>query len=452
MSVTHSDYNPATDGPSINVFFRYVGASVAGLLALTGAALVDGIMVGKWLGADALAAVNLLIPLWTLLFGLVLMLAIGGSVAASRYLGARKYHAANIIFSGCLCSAGISAAILASAAWFFDRQLLALLAVPETLLIYAKPYLHIMLLGLIPQYLAVVLYYFLRVAGQPSRASRALVLGALVNIVLDVVLLAGLQWDIRAAALATTAAQITQCVLLLHTYRRSQRLRWQPKWLALRQMFKLCGNGLSEFVNEVSAGIVLLAVHWILSRDYGVAAIAGFAVTNYTLLLNIMLACAIAEVVHVLVSQNRGAGNWRRVNRFWQLGMGLAAASGALLWLLAMFSKGLLGTWFFQQASPQAAFYTQQFLTVVAPVFFLTGINLVMSAWFTGLQMPRFSALLALSRSLILPLVFILVLRLLPQNPLFLWALPLAELLTFVLAIGLKKQHSARKAELIVTG
>lgn len=93
------------EAPALPTFLRYVGASTLGLLALTSAAVVDGLMVGKWLGADALAAVNLLIPLWILLFGSVLMLAIGASVVAGHYLGAGRRDAASRVFSACVCLA-----------------------------------------------------------------------------------------------------------------------------------------------------------------------------------------------------------------------------------------------------------------------------------------------------------------------------------------------------------
>lgn len=442
--------NAAVEAPALPTFFRYVGASVAGLLALTGAALVDGLLVGKYLGADALAAVNLLIPLWTLLFGLVLMLAIGGSVVAGRFLGARRPGAAGRVFSGCLWGAGVSGVALAVLATVGRDSVLQLLAVPANLRPLIQPYYHIVLLGLVPQYLAVVLYYFLRAAGQPQRASRALVLGALVNIFLDVWLLALLRWDIRAAALATVAAQLTQCLLLFYLFHRSaQPLRWTRVRPSFRRLRQFCGNGLSEFVNEVSAGLVLLALHWLLSRHYGIAGVAGFALIHYGLLLNIMLACAIAEVVHVLVSQNRGAGQWSRAHRFFRFGMVMALSSGMVLWGGIQWGSEPLSRWFFAEAQPVVAQYARDFWTVIGLVFWLTGANLVFSAWFTGLQQPGRSALIALSRSLLLPMVFLMVLSGQPGVS-FLWALPLAEAVTLLLAWVMKvRQSSFWRSELV---
>src|SRR5690554_6790582 len=94
--------NPILTGPFWPVFFRYALPSVAGLLALTTANIVDGIFIGNFAGADALAALNLLIPWFTFLFGMALALAIGGTVRAGRYLGEGRTEAASAIFSKCL--------------------------------------------------------------------------------------------------------------------------------------------------------------------------------------------------------------------------------------------------------------------------------------------------------------------------------------------------------------
>jgi Na+-driven multidrug efflux pump len=259
-----------------------------------------------------------------------------------------------------------------------------------------------------------------------------------VNIVLDVVFLVGLKLDLRAAAWATLAAQLTQFALLLFGFRRARTpligclrgLNWQ----------RLVGNslnGFSEFVNEVSAGLVLLAIHWLLSRADGTQGVAGFALINYSLLVNVMLACGVAEVVHVLVSQNRGAGQPRRALAFRRCGFWTVVLGGGALYGLVHFGAEPVSRWFFAQDPRGAADHARTLWPVVAPVFFLTGANLVFSAWFTGLQRPLFSALISLSRSLILPLAFIFLIVNTGGSLHFLWALPLAEAFTLLLALGL---------------
>ena len=87
MSQDVTDQSHALDGPIFSTFLKYLLPSLAGLIAMTSASLVDGIFIGNFVGVTALAAVNLIIPIMTLLFGVGLMLSIGGSVRGGKYLG-----------------------------------------------------------------------------------------------------------------------------------------------------------------------------------------------------------------------------------------------------------------------------------------------------------------------------------------------------------------------------
>jgi len=85
--------------PILKVFSFYTIPSLIGLLAMSSATLVDGIFVGHFVGANALAAINLIFPFLSLLFALALMLGVGGSVRAGKYLGEKNPAAASAIFS-----------------------------------------------------------------------------------------------------------------------------------------------------------------------------------------------------------------------------------------------------------------------------------------------------------------------------------------------------------------
>jgi len=89
MSKSSINASPES-GPVVATFFRYVIPSTLSLLAISTASVVDGFFVGNYIGADALAAVNLLMPYFALLFGIALMFAVGGSVKASIYIGEKK--------------------------------------------------------------------------------------------------------------------------------------------------------------------------------------------------------------------------------------------------------------------------------------------------------------------------------------------------------------------------
>ena len=86
--------NQALEGPIFGTFLKYLIPSVIGLLAMSTASIIDGVFIGNYVGSDALAAVNLIMPMMSFIFGFTLTLSIGGSVRAGKYIGEKNYSAA----------------------------------------------------------------------------------------------------------------------------------------------------------------------------------------------------------------------------------------------------------------------------------------------------------------------------------------------------------------------
>ena len=107
MSSASAKEHNALEGGIAPTFFKYLIPSLAGLIAMTSASLVDGIFIGNYVGVTALAAVNLIIPITALVFGIAMMLSVGGSVRAGKYLGEKNTAAASAIFSKTLLSVSV---------------------------------------------------------------------------------------------------------------------------------------------------------------------------------------------------------------------------------------------------------------------------------------------------------------------------------------------------------
>ena len=96
-----SKYDPI-HGNVLRVFFHYAVPAVFGLLAMSSAFMIDGIFLGNYVGSQALAAVNIAMPVWSGLFSVVTMLSVGSSVIAGKYLGQNNLAAAKSIFTKAL--------------------------------------------------------------------------------------------------------------------------------------------------------------------------------------------------------------------------------------------------------------------------------------------------------------------------------------------------------------
>ena len=431
--------NPILIGPYWPVFFRYALPSVTGLLALTTANIVDGIFIGNFAGADALAALNLLIPWFTFLFGIALALAIGGTVRAGRHLGEGQPEAASGMFSKCLIATLVMALAGALAGFLFHDTLYGLLGASPSIYPLMSEYFLVIIWVMVPQLVTLVLYYFVRVDGFPGLATTALVAGAGANILLDALLVGYLDYGLRGAAVATGLSQILQFAVLACYFRKPGRklvfqLR-QTEWSAVLRAF---ANGVSEWINELSVGLIMLLINWLLMTTQGVAGVAAFTVVNYLIFLSMMIFYGISDAMHVLISHNLGARNAVRIRGFMGRAaviiLGLAVSLALIAWL---FGNQVVRLFLDTSADPATARLADQFLEILWPLFLVSGINVLLSVYLTAMHKALPSALVAFSRSLILPALLLLAIaRFAPDWPLLV-ALPLAEWLTFGLAVTL---------------
>ncbi|MFW5824405.1 MAG: MATE family efflux transporter [Marinobacter sp.] len=431
--------DPILHGPCWPVFFRYALPSVAGLLALTTANIVDGLFIGNYAGADALAALTLLIPWFTFLFGMALALAIGGTVRAGRYLGEGRVEAASAIFSKCLIGSFAIALAGALLCLPFHEGLYRLLGAPQALFPRMSEYFLIIIWVLVIQLVTVVLYYFIRVDGHPGLATTALVIGAGANILLDALLVAWLDYGLRGAAIATGIAQALQLGILMAYFRSPRRrLRFRLRQQNWRELWQAAMNGVSEWINELSVGLVMLLMNWLLMTSQGVAGVAAFTVVNYLIFLSLMVFYGICDALHVLLSHNLGAGNGARIRSFMGRGLTVILGLGILLVLLTWFQGPALVRLFLDTSEDAAtAVLANRFLDILWPLFLINGVNVLLSVYLTAMHQPLPSALVALSRSLLMPaLLLVTIAEFAPQWPLLV-ALPLAEWLTFGLALAL---------------
>lgn len=417
-------------------FYRLWFPSMLGLLAMTTASIVDGLFIGNFVGANALAAVNLIIPFFGILFGVTFMLAMGGTVRAGKYIGEQRYQDASNIFSKTLIAVGVLAIAVTVLGLLFETTILRALGGTPEILPLMQTYFRIMLGFVWAQLFTVALYFFLRVDGYPGLAAIALTIGSVVNIALDYLFIAHFQWGIAGAAWATGISQALPFLVLCTYFLRKQRhLFFRPRQTQWRELFQSAFNGLSEFVNEVSGSILALILNWLFVLRYGVEGVAAITVLNYLLVVGVMMVFSIGDAAGVFVSQNFGARRLDRIRRFLGISVLNALAIAFLMvGILVGFPDTIVGVFLHPDETAVQALAVE-LVGWVWPLFLVNGITVIITSYLTALHLPLPSAAIALSRSLAFPATLLFALYfLLPDQP-FIVAIPLAEWLAFALAL-----------------
>lgn len=398
--------------PVFKIFIKYAIPSIVGFFGMTIASVVDGIIVGRVVGSNALAAVNLTYPLAVFAVAVSLMISAGGTTLTAVYLGKGKEKEANNSFS--ITVALITAFSIFATVIFliFINQLVVILGADEQLDTLVKSY----ALPLIPFFiffmLTIVLEGFIRIEGRPNYGMKCLLAAVISNIILDLLFVAILKMELQGAALATGISQVISFVLLLlHYFSDRKKLHIKIPKFKSAIIIKILTNGSSEFAANLSQGVVKLIFNIILMREIGPLGVSAYSIVGYITMLTSIFIFGFGTAISPGISFNLGAKQPHRIAQFLRLGMifnifvGIMAAIVIVVFgdfFVSVFAKGNNDL---KDLSLSIAYW-------YCPALVLAGINVIFSMYFTALQKALKSAVISFSSSLIMRIIFLLILPL----------------------------------------
>ena len=431
-------YDPRT-GKVFGVFLYYAIPETIAILALSSASFIDAIFLGRYVGSSALAAVNLSVPVFALVYGLGMMVSIGGSVVCGKLLGQSKHRMSNEVFtSTALASLGIGALFLIFGLVFLDLVVRALGATSVELASLLSTYLGVLVWFMPAFMLELFLFYYVRLDGQPALASAALVAGAVVNIVLDWWLIVVLDMGVEGAAYATAIGVSVACAILIPYFLLGRSgLQLVRPMTNIRFLVRAYANGFSEFANETSVGVTTFIFNWVMISRMGVEGVAALTIVNALLMVGLIASYGICDSLQPLISQNFGARNGRRIWAFLRIAAYTLVGIATLMIVIMLSIPDFLVGVFLQPGESDTSRIAADFLNVLWLVFVFAGFNILISVYLTSMQKPMESAFIAFSRSFALPAAFLLLLPIWLGDFGIYFALPMAEGFTFLAAVVL---------------
>jgi Na+-driven multidrug efflux pump len=330
---------------------------------------------------------------------------------------------------------------------FFELELFAGLGAKEELFPLMSEYYRVILPFLLAQFIVIVMYFFIRLDGFPNLVAVALTVGALVNILLDYLFIGVMGFGLRGAAYATGISQaLPMLVMMAYFISPDRTMQFSIRQKNWREVLQAAYNGISEFINEISGGIIVLIFDWMLLQRFGVVGVAAITVVNYVLMLGFMMFFSISDTIQVMVSQNFGARNALRMMAFLKTAcVSIFVLSSIFIIIVLSFGEALISIFVNGEDSEEMVSMALDFVTYVWPIFLFAGTNMLISGYLTAIHLPFQSGLVALCRSLVFPTTFLIILYLLVSDYRFVAAIPLAELAAFLIALLFFFQHLPEK-------
>jgi MATE efflux family protein len=277
----------------------------------------DSIIVGNFLGSNALAAVGSSGSPIYLLIGFSQGVAVGAGVVVSQYLGAKDKKETRIAVHTSLAIAAILGLILTVGGIAVSRTLLVWMNTPDEVLGDAVTYMKLYFGGVLFSVIYNMAAGILNAAGNSRRSVLYLACASITNIILDLVFIAGLKMGVAGAAIATDISQLVSCVLSLRflmkvdaDYKVELSSVRPDKRMTSRIIRIGLPTGIQNMVISFSNVLVQSSVN-----SYGAAAMAGFAAYMKIDGFNILPVTSFSMAATTFVGQNYGAGNLKRVKK-----------------------------------------------------------------------------------------------------------------------------------------
>lgn len=281
--------------------------------------VVDSIVVGKYIGSVALAAVGASFPILFTLAALIGGVTIGSSVLVSQYFGAKNYHQVKITSDTLQIFLLISSAILTIIFFIFSRHIFRMLSIPDEVLPDAVRYFDIIILTTtIPSFAMFGISSVMRGVGNSKTPIYFVGASILLNIVLDLVFVLVFHWGIDGAAWATGISATLAWVSLWYYLNKqeSDMIRfnlnyktWEFNWENFRLALKI---GLPSGIQQTLVGLGSMALLSIVS-PYGTAVLAAYAAAGRVDMFVSMPSMNLAAALSTFVGQNLGAGKFERI-------------------------------------------------------------------------------------------------------------------------------------------
>ena len=393
---------------------RFVAPSITMMIFTSIYGVVDGFFVSNYVGKTPFAALNFIMPFIMVLGGTGFMLGTGGSALVAKEMGCGHTERANRIFTMMIAFVVVTGLILTALGVAFIRPIARLMGASESIMADCVLYGRITIAFTTAFMLQSVFQSFLVVAERPRVGLLVVVAAGVANMVLDALFVGVFRWGIAGAAVATTLSQCVGGLLpllyFLGKWNRSELhlTRFRFDWRALG---RICGNGSSELMSNISMSLVGMLYNAQLMRYGGQNGIAAYGVLMYVSM--IFHACFIGYAVGVspVVSFHFGAQNRPELHSLLRKSLRLIGGSSIAMLAAGEALARPLGQIFVGYDEALLAMTVRAF-RIYSFSFLLAGVAILGSSFFTALNDGLTSALISFLRTLVFQIAAVLLLPL----------------------------------------
>lgn len=392
------------------LFIKFTIPSIIGMIFVGIQGIIDGLFVGNVLGGNALASVNLVQPYMQIIMAAALIISVGAQSIIGINLGKGESEKAQNIFRTASILLILISILVTILGVFFSEKIALILGANEVLLEGSSTYIQI--ISYFTAFIAIMFLFemIVRVIGKPNISLVSMIISVVLNIILDYLLINKFNLGIKGAALATGISYTMAFLInIIPFVSKKTIINLYKGRFDKNVLFQMIYNGSSEGVSSISNAISMFLFNTALMKIAGENGIAAFSIINYIAQVGYMVLFGISDGIRPIISYNFGAQNENRVNKTLKISIIVNIIIGAIIFIvMATFSKQLIeiflkdGKYVVEIASTGAKIYGIAFL--------FNGTNILISSYFTAIDDPKNSIIVAMNRGIVFILIGIVIL------------------------------------------
>lgn len=408
--------------------------------------MVDGFFVSKYVGVEALSAVNLSMPFINIVFALGIIAAVGSQTMCGVFIGRKNYMKANKIFSFNIKTVTIFSIILTVLFYFNMDTIARLLGATEDL----GP--------LVIEYLGHIVYFvpflmisynfevLVKVDGFPRLAVATVITCGLSNVILDYVFVGLMGHGLAGAAVATGFSQVISTVVyLIHFTVGKSNLEFVEVKFSFDTLKSIFSLGVGDFVSEVGIAMIVLFYNIFIIKFLGEKSIATFSVISYVNNLALTCFAGITQGTQPLLSYYYGKKDYDSLKKLFRLATAAIFVTGVVFLAASqLFPERIFRI--FLDVDKETLSYSVESLRKFSISFMITGFNVLIAAVCVSFLKPKYSVTINILRSFVTIYLALFVLTMV--EPTLIWfASALSEAVTLIFAYYFYKKLSHENQE-----
>ncbi len=409
--------------------------AVVGMLVNAVYNLVDRIFIGNAVGSLGIAGTTIGFPVMMVMMAFGMLIGIGATSLISIKLGEQKKEEAELIAGNALVLLIAVSVLFSAAGLLFITPILTAFGASEAVLPFARDYMRIILWGTVFSSIGFGMNNFIRAEGNPRIAMYTMLLGAVLNTILDPIFLFVFRWGMSGAAFATILSQAVSAAWVLYYFlggRSQLKLRFKNLKPQVPTVGKITALGLPPFAMQIAAGILGVIMNRSLFTYGGDLAVSGMGVVMSVMTVLIMPVIGISQGVQPIIGYNYGARKFDRVKEALKQGILVATVVVCFGFLVTMLIPEQLVALFNREDQELISFGAHA-LRVFFAFLPIVGFQIISANYFQAVGKPKHSAFLSLSRQVLVLIPALLILPRFFALEGVLMAGPLSDLISSVI-------------------